>query len=781
MKKFRKILSAALSAAIIAACAVCGTGAAAQTATNAVKATPLTDWSVSRNWQFVGASDHATVQPLGFTSAYGLKIKAATGKGTGVDFGKINSSNLYIGVKYEAGNYRSLSESSNGIILYLKTETANDMVLNVLFDRNGTEREFAPKVGSSYQYAALGDDIWTDATAEAGGRENSVFYGSFGFDGPFEGYVKVPFTSLVRDSGGEIDLTQDMLREVKLKFKTLGETYETGAIVGPVMIMTEDSASVKIEVPEEYRTAPVQATPITGWTMLNNKSGYVTPAVVSPVGHVINANGVKLSSANGASQDYSADIAKSNVLVQMQYKAEKNAAEGEFYSLPDDFKTNGTLMLYVKTDSANKLYLVLQTEGNWSYLEDNALKSDGTYKLAAIGDDRWTSKNVSSSCSVTVGTTTEERGLIEFDEAFEGYIKIPAASIKWKGTSNIGRIESKFAYIGGDYGDVTAGPFFYVTSDSASTEIEVPENFRPSPIAVKSVEFKSAKNGAYAFSADPVENGYSLSISDSVLSEDEIKFVGGENGTKKWSYVEADDSNIGGSGLTNLKMTPNLPLAPRDVDGFIVYLKTESANAFAFQLTYEKGTHWTKDWAPEMHLIPGKTVMVKDSSSSRWEEKTVEDGRTGNTSIYGAVKFDSAFDGYIKIPYSSIGRDDSWKPYTTIDKGAIDRITEVVFRFKGVGGKLENGLYGNVTAGLVGYFTEDSTSVEMNVTEPTYDTGDVNNDCFRDSNDLIQLRKYLLGVEAEINPKYANVDESEDLQVNIIDLVRLKKLISNVE
>lgn len=745
------------------------------------------------------------------------------------------------------------------------------------------------------------------------------------------------------------------------------------------------SAVCGISISAETSAAAIKATPLTGWTMLKNNWQFVRYNEVSPIDYLTTANGVKLSW--DTSSDYSSNISTSKANIQMQYKADKSAAEGEFYPLPDDFKTNGTLMLYVKTYSANKLYLVLQTKGNHSYLENNTLKLNGTYKLAAIGEDRWTEKTVSS-----VAGSDEYNGLIEFDAAFEGYIKIPAASINWNGTSNIGRIESKFAYVGGDYGDVTAGPFFYVTSDSESTrievpkeyrtapvqatpvsrwtanknaakvistvtlplgeidaqgikmtaatafekgdaelgsndnytgfklaeaealtdtsgyifylktdsantvmphfeinagktwtpamgivpgknyeyrtldadkwstgtavacttrsgfdggikldgpfegfikvsystlkndsvtmntaehtlanfilkvkglgdsygnvtvgpvmlitsdsaspEIEVPAEYRPSPINVNSVEFKSAINGAYAFSANPVENGYSLSISDSVLSEDEVKFVGGENGTKKWSYVEADDANIGGNGLTNLKMTPKLPLAPRDVDGFIVYLKTESANAFAFQLTYEKGTHWTKNWFPEMHLIPGKTVMVKASSSSRWEEKTVDVGRTGNTSIYGAVKFDSAFDGYIKIPYSSIGRDDSWKPYTTVEDGAIDRITEVVFRFKGVGGKLENGLYGNVTAGLVGYFTEDSTSVEMNITEPAYLTGDVNNDCFRDSKDLIQLRKYLLGVEAEINPEYANVDESEDQQVNIIDLVRLKKLISNME
>ena len=439
-------------------------------------------------------------------------------------------------------------------------------------------------------------------------------------------------------------------------------------------------------------------------------------------------------------------------------------------------------IFYLKTDSANTVMPHFEINAGKTWTPAMGIVPGKNYEYRTLDADKW-----STGTAVACTTRSGFDGGIKLDGPFEGFIKVSYSTLKNDSVTmntaehTLANFILKVKGLGDSYGNVTVGPVMLITSDSASPEIEVPAEYRPSPINVNSVEFKSAINGAYAFSANPVENGYSLSISDSVLSEDEVKFVGGENGTKKWSYVEADDANIGGNGLTNLKMTPKLPLAPRDVDGFIVYLKTESANAFAFQLTYEKGTHWTKNWFPEMHLIPGKTVMVKASSSSRWEEKTVDVGRTGNTSIYGAVKFDSAFDGYIKIPYSSIGRDDSWKPYTTVEDGAIDRITEVVFRFKGVGGKLENGLYGNVTAGLVGYFTEDSTSVEMNITEPAYLTGDVNNDCFRDSKDLIQLRKYLLGVEAEINPEYANVDESEDQQVNIIDLVRLKKLISNME
>ena len=49
------------------------------------------------------------------------------------------------------------------------------------------------------------------------------------------------------------------------------------------------------------------------------------------------------------------------------------------------------------------------------------------------------------------------------------------------------------------------------------------------------------------------------------------------------------------------------------------------------------------------------------------------------------------------------------------------------------------------------------------------------------SADLIELRKYLLGADAEINIGDANVDRDENSQVNIVDLIRLKKIISEVQ
>ena len=54
MKKIRKLLSAVLSTAIIAASAVCGISISAETSAAAIKATPLTGWTMLKNnWQFV--------------------------------------------------------------------------------------------------------------------------------------------------------------------------------------------------------------------------------------------------------------------------------------------------------------------------------------------------------------------------------------------------------------------------------------------------------------------------------------------------------------------------------------------------------------------------------------------------------------------------------------------------------------------------------------------------------------------------------------------------------
>lgn len=541
MKKFKRLLSAALCAALIAISAVCGAGISAEeteTANTAIEATPLSNWAVTRNYVYISINDHEVIQPLGFTNAKGIKIKAVSGKGTGTEFGNIKSSGLYIGPKYPettGGNYYDLPSDSDGILVYVETKEANNIVLNLLFmDGNNAERVFTPKVGEKYSFAALGDENWAEGTITAGGFTGSRFFGSFGFDEPFKGYVKIPFASFANDGGHTIDKGTYKLKEVKLQFQTLGETYETGAVAGPFMLITKDSDSTKINVPSDYKTGPIE----------------------------------------------------------------------------------------VKT--------------------------------------------------VNIGTVRADQ-------------------------SNFNIIQNS--------------------------------------------------------------NSYCLS------SETSVEVTG----------------NVGNSNTVNFLMKPSIPLAPRDSEGFIIYLKTEKANDLAFSLEYEQKS-WSRNWPPVMYLKPGQKVSVRKSTSDLWEDKEIVNGVDSTTNgynvIYGKLTFTDAFEGYIRIPYSALNNDFSFTPNRNENNGAISRITQIACRFKGIGGTADNGGYGDITVGLEGYITADSTSGEFTASAPDYYKGDVNNDWSVDATDIAELRKYLLGISAEVNEVTANVNNDVGGTVDITDLVELNEILN---
>lgn len=539
MKKFKRLLSAALCAALIAISAVCGAGISAEeteTANTAIEATPLSCLIDSdkrlNDWQFIGSNDMALVQSLGFTTASGYKIKANNNQSiTEYEIDNIYGSHFFIGPKYSDGI--SLA-NSNGILIYVKTYSANDICLEVKLTTNASYT-LIPKVGSEYKYAELGAEAWKTGEMKKGGQTNSDgSYGYFGFEGAFEGYVKIPFTSLVTGSGTApiSDFSQAKLEEVKLKFRTLGKTYETGAVAGPFMLITKDSDSTKINVPSDYKTGPIE----------------------------------------------------------------------------------------VKT--------------------------------------------------VNIGTVRADQ-------------------------SNFNIIQNS--------------------------------------------------------------NSYCLS------SETSVEVTG----------------NVGNSNTVNFLMKPSIPLAPRDSEGFIIYLKTEKANDLAFSLEYEQKS-WSRNWPPVMYLKPGQKVSVRKSTSDLWEDKEIVNGVDSTTNgynvIYGKLTFTDAFEGYIRIPYSALNNDFSFTPNRNENNGAISRITQIACRFKGIGGTADNGGYGDITVGLEGYITADSTSGEFTASAPDYYKGDVNNDWSVDATDIAELRKYLLGISAEVNEVTANVNNDVNGTVDITDLVELNDI-----
>ncbi len=537
--------------------------------------------------------------------------------------------------------------------------------------------------------------------------------------------------------------------------------------------VTKDSNSTEINIPDEYKPTPIEAKPITGWSLVGTSSA--NREIVTPIGNFTTAQGVKFTSNTELSIEKTALAGSTNAFAWLLYKY-SDQTDKDPYTLSDNFK-NSSLLLYVKTDSANALHIqTAQKHGLYSYYGDVTLKKESTYYVAELDSRNWIRKTVE-----TVGRTQEisNNGIIEFDSAFEGYIKIPWSSfIMGDNDTNISNMVGSFQFrvagVGGEYGSVTVAPVFEVTKDSNSTEINIPDEYKSAPLDVKSIEMGTVKSRMTNFSVDRKDSGYSLYIDSTVIGDTEKAWVSGD---KKWTYVE--NTHTGSDGNANLIMSPVLPLAAKDVDGFLIYLKTDKANEFSLTVEYEKGTHWNKDWNPTISLKPGENVQVLAAGSDNWEKKTIEKGGFYNggaeaTLVFGKVCFDKAFEGYIKIPFTSFGNDSGWAPYTTITNGALDRIVLFQSAFKGIGGTK----YGEVVTDIVGFYTSDTPHTTFNVSAQTYETGDVNNDCFVNGTDLKELRKHLLGIKAEVNTVYGNVNEDTDGNVDILDLIRLKKIIA---
>ncbi len=189
---------------------------------------------------------------------------------------------------------------------------------------------------------------------------------------------------------------------------------------------------------------------------------------------------IKAGKSNITSTD---DFIKSKAYIQMQFKNATDEGEigedgsgaynGKHFELPNTVKTSGALIMYVKTTAANKMALLLKTKGSYKYFETSGMKEAATYYTCPTGGTGWqlhTSKE-----SINDGGN---KGLIEFDGAFEGYVKIPASSIELKGSSVIGRIEAKFEGLGGDYGDeIIMSPLMYTEQDSPSITINITKAF----------------------------------------------------------------------------------------------------------------------------------------------------------------------------------------------------------------------------------------------------------------------------------------------------------------
>lgn len=161
-----------------------------------------------------------------------------TGSGT--------NNQLYAGILFASENINEPINISagDGITFYVKTECANTILPLVIVDdpKVNYDPDMTLKIGSEYSYRTVDGD-WITAKATVTGQKNEsekIYFGVISFDEPFEGYIRIPFSSLSSSNPNvrPLDAENNILRML-CKVKNLGGEYG-GITFGHIRIYSEN-------------------------------------------------------------------------------------------------------------------------------------------------------------------------------------------------------------------------------------------------------------------------------------------------------------------------------------------------------------------------------------------------------------------------------------------------------------------------------------------------------------------------------------------------------------
>lgn len=673
-----------------------------------IKATPIV--TTNKGTGEPNYTSITEVMPLGFTTAKGLKVTAKSSDGYTYDSAAAAFSNLRVHTSApEGGTWFT----GNTILLYIEVPTANEVYLQYYCGATWVTRKFV--AGSEYQYFELGASSWSTGTV----TENNVL----SFNDSFKGFVKL---SLSANLGAGSNSKPDYFQ---LSVKSLGGAAGS-VVLGPLFNVTEDGNSTVIEVPDEYKPSPIEAKP-TPNAYTFHPLGSVKVSEVFPT-NLTSAKGAKLTCGTEK-------VAASSAA---------NAGSFGFYIRPESntkekwFDTDSIIM-YVKTDAANEICPRIADAASGSWWRELIAGTD--YQYLEKGSNEWKTATVKS---VTVDDAT--KGVIEFDKAFDGYIKFNIVTNF--NISNATKFRYFYVYpkaLGGQYGSVTIAPIFSVTKDSNSTQIKVPEEYKPSDIKVNPIT--NYKRTNYYSGTVTLSDVESLDYT----SAKGIKLVPSNGAYTKPSTAEYASSAV----RTTVNMV--IPYAIDGMEAFVLYLDIPSANTVYPMFTVDAAN---LSYNVTMALKPGTIYYTLANGDTEWKEHTVGAVCScGSASVHGGMVFDSAFKGYVKFNPQNITCGDISAP----GKGAyIDRI-DICFE------KIDSAMIAGP------YFSATSDSISTNITVNKV-IGDINKDAVANDTDVTVLRSYLIGVDNKFASANGNITEDAEGVIDITDLVKLAGIIDDI-
>jgi|GEM_PF-2388615 len=673
-KKCRRALGMVLAAALVSGCigaAVVaapagGTGRAiaqtdsyssARAAGSVVTVNPVTGVSVNPGAHVDGQS----VDPLG-QGLTGLRITLKEGQPA------VDHSPLVFEAWTEMAQLHTDSLSltgSTGLVMYVDTPSANKLYISP----NIGNQDLTLRVGFSYWTLPVGGE-WTEKSVGKG-TNNEYVLGSVEFEDAFTGWVYIPWDTFYADNF-TLDVNTHTMARITAVPQKLGNdaSYLT---FGPLYLEMEDGG--KLSLPSDGK---IQVSPFEGVTV---ESGYNTVDVetVTPLNNGLTAGRITLKSGQTAVDNSPYVFSGSWEPRAKLFPA--NAAG----SIAD----SEGLVVYVELPTANSLIFspTINTDSSGT-TTDLTLKVGASCQVLPAGGSEWTVKTISQGYQASA----DAWGCVTFEEAFTGWVYIPWGSLTGGtvdlSTHTLARITMLPQKLGGDAGSLTFGPLYLAADGGLSLPAD--------NVRVTSIEGVTVNNSAQNVSteeANPLGNGMKASRISTTDADNPL--VAGDWFTSQHgNRAQLDVNNASVNGSTGLVFYVDLPSANKV--GFIAGVKCNDTS------------RWNNEWDPDLMQRVGSSYSVLASGADEWEERTAVRSKADNDTWWGCAEFDSAFNGYVFIPWESLGHDGGFVPNFT-----QDTLLSVKMYPQRVGGEA-----GVLTFGPLFMATEDGEKIDNSYLAP---------------------------------------------------------------
>lgn len=578
--------------------------------------TPVTEVTRNRNsWATVRGTE---VIPLDFTRAFGIKMSPVSGECTEAVNGNTADSKVYTGFN---GDKISLS-GSKGIVFYIKSDAANTIVPKIEItppaDTTRWSRSWAPtmvmSVGSEYGIMPISGGEWKMGTAVCGKPGNDTYFGGIQLDGAFEGYIKIPYSSLANDSGFLFDASLDTADKFIFNLRGIGGSYGE-PIVGPLFLLNSDGAAgLELNAGE-----PVKVTPLTGGNWRNFE---LTENTFDKTIDLTEEKGMIMRPSGGA-YEFTGTNLSSSKLLSSYYKAEGIGLDN-----------SEGFLIYIKLEKGNTFMPVIDLKApddksrwNHSYAPTMVLKVGSAYQYLPENGDKWHYGKAGAGKQ----SDSTYWGTVDFGEGFEGYVLIPYSSLVndsgFKFDASLDYLTNftfRIKGIGGNYGEnITVGPLFKVNKNSDSAKIKIYEENVPEETertVVAPIKGKYSLNGMSSKEITPLDpvsiKAYSLT-SDTPVQSVTMR-------------LEAENCNA------------------ENGDGLMLYVSAAANGNLSVLVSA----------AAALTLAAGRSVKLLEKDGTEWKAVSVSND--------GTVNFEKAFEGWVKIPYGTL---------STVPNGKISEIT----------------------------------------------------------------------------------------------------------